>query len=119
MVTLSFKVSGGEERKVRVRDCRLFEIIPSMPNLALDQENQVCEGLIKLGWLETEQALHIEGVRAVRDVLQCSTDDAKAILGDLRSRKLVDLEITPDGHLDARRPTPPAQWRWIRPTTSH
>jgi hypothetical protein len=32
------------------------------------QEKQVCEVLIKLGWLETEHALHGEGVRAVRDV---------------------------------------------------
>jgi hypothetical protein len=82
--------------------------------LTPNQENQVCEVLIKLGWLETEHALHSEGVRAVRDVFQCSTEDAKAILGDLRSRKLVDLEITPGGRLDARKPMPLVQWRWIR-----
>ena len=86
-----------------------------MPKLTQDEEKQVCEILIKLGWLETEHALHSEGVRAVRDVLQCSTEDAKAILGDLRGRKLVDLEITPAGQLDARKPMPVAQWRWIRP----
>jgi hypothetical protein len=90
-----------------------------MPKLSQDQETQACEVLIKLGWLETEQALHIEGVRAVRDVLQCSTEDAKAILGDLRARKLVDLEITPGGQLNARKPMPVAQWRWIRPPTGH
>jgi hypothetical protein len=86
-----------------------------MPKLTPDEETQVCEILIKLGWLETEHALHSEGVRAVRDVLQCSTEDAKTILGDLRGRKLVDLEITPAGLLDARKPMPAAQWRWIRP----
>jgi hypothetical protein len=90
-----------------------------MPKLTSDQEKQVCEILIKLGWLETEHALHSEGVRAVRDVLQCSTEDAKAILGDLRVRKLIDLEITPGGQLDDRKPTPPAQWRWIRPATGY
>jgi hypothetical protein len=88
-----------------------------MPKLTPDQEKQVCEVLIKLGWLETEHALHSEGVRAIRHVLQCSTEDAKNILGDLRARKLLDLEITPGGQLDARKPMPVAQWRWIRPAT--
>jgi len=88
-----------------------------MPKLTPDQEKQVCEVLIKLGCLETEHALHSEGVRAIRDVLQCSTEDAKNILGDLRARKLLDLEITPGGQLDARKQMPVAQWRWIRPAT--
>jgi hypothetical protein len=88
-----------------------------MPELTLDQEEQVCEALIRLGWLETEHALHSEGVRAVRDVLQCSTENAKTILGDLRTRKLVDLEVTPDRQLDVRKPVPLAQFRWIRPAT--
>ena len=90
-----------------------------MPKLTPDEEKQVCETLIKLGWLETEHALHSEGVRAVRDALQCSTEDAKTILGDLRGRKLVDLEITPAGQLDARKPMPVAQWRWIRSATGY
>jgi hypothetical protein len=88
-----------------------------MSKLTPDQEKQVCEVLIKLGWVETEHALHSEGVRAVRGVLQCSIEDAKEILGDLRARKLVGLDITPGGQLDARRPMPVAQWRWIRPAT--
>ena len=86
-----------------------------MPKLTPDQEKQVCEFLIKLGWLESEHALHSEGVWTVRDVLQCSAEDAKAVLGDLRTRKLIDLEITPGGQLDAREPMPAAKWRWIRP----
>ena len=86
-----------------------------MPKLTPDQEKEVCAVLVKLGWLETEHALHAEGVRAIRDVLQCSTGDAKDVLGDLRARKLVDLEITPGAPLDARKPMPLAQWRWIRP----
>ena len=88
-----------------------------MQKLNPDQEKQVCEVLIKLGCVETEHALHVEGVRTIRDVLQCSIEDAKTILGDLRARKLVDLEITPGGELDARKPMPVAQWRWTRPAT--
>jgi hypothetical protein len=85
-----------------------------MPKLTPDQEERVCDALIKLGWLETEQALHVEGLNAVRDLLQCSTEDAKAILRDVRARKIIDVEITPGGQLDARKPMP-AQWRWILP----
>ena len=88
-----------------------------MPKLTLDEEKKLCEVLSKLGWLETEHALHAEGVRAIRGVLQCSIKDAKAILGDLRAHKLIDLEITPGGQLDARKPMPVAQWRWIQPAT--
>ena len=54
-----------------------------MPNLTPDKENQLCEVFIKLGWLETEYALHSEGVHAIRDVLQCSTEDAQAILWEI------------------------------------
>lgn len=88
-----------------------------MLKLPPDQEKEVCEVLINLGWLETEHALHVEGVGAIRYALRCSTDDAKAILRDLRARKVIDLEITPGGPLDARKPMPTAQWRWIRPAT--
>jgi len=59
-----------------------------MARLTQDQEKQVCEVLIKLDWIETEHALHSEGVRAVRDVLQSSTEDAKAILEGLRAGEL-------------------------------
>ena len=83
-----------------------------MPKLTPDQEKQICEILIKLGWLETEHALHAEGVRAIGGALHCSIEDAKAILGDLRARNLIALEITPGGQLDARKPMPVAQWRW-------
>jgi len=87
----------------------------SMPKLTQDQERQACEILINLGWLETEQAVHSEGVRAIREVFKCPIEDAKAILGDLRARKLIGLEITPGGQLDPRKPLPVAQLRWIRP----
>ena len=88
-----------------------------MPKLTLDQEQQACEVLINLGWLETEQALHIEGVQAIRELFQCPIEEAKTIFGDLRSRKLVGEEITPCAQLDPRKPMPVAQWRWIRPAT--
>jgi hypothetical protein len=44
-----------------------------------EQEQQVCDALVNLGWLENDHALHAEGVRVIREVLVCSTDDAKAV----------------------------------------
>jgi hypothetical protein len=87
-----------------------------MLQLTPDQEKQICETLIELGWLETEHALHGEGVRAIQSVLQASSEDAIAILRDLRARKLIELEITPGGQWDARKPMPVTQWRWLQVT---
>jgi hypothetical protein len=86
-----------------------------LASMSPDQEEQVCDALVNLGWLENDHALHAEGVHAVRGVLHCSIDEAKAVLGDLRSRKLIDITITPGGALDARKPMPVAQVRWERP----
>jgi len=71
----------------------------------------VCAALVGLGWLENDHALHAEGVLAVRDVLQCSQDDAKTVLRDLRVRNVIDVATTTDD----RKPTPTAQLRWVRP----
>jgi hypothetical protein len=87
--------------------------------MSSEEEQQVCDALINLGWLETEQALHGEGVSVIRGLRQCTSDEAKAILQDLRMRRLIDLEITPGGQLDARKPMPVAQWRWIRLAAHH
>jgi hypothetical protein len=80
-----------------------------------EQEQQVCDALVNLGWLEDDHALHAEGVRVIRELLVCSTDDAKTVLHDLRSRKLIDVTITPGVALDTRKPTRVAQLRWVRP----
>jgi hypothetical protein len=80
-----------------------------------DQEKQVCDALVNLGWLENDHALHAEGVHAIRGVLHCSAEEAKAVLGDLRSRKLIDVTITPGGALDARKPMTVAKLSWVRP----
>jgi hypothetical protein len=80
-----------------------------------DQEEQVCDVLVNLGWLENDHALHAEGVRVIRQVLGCSMDDAKAVLHDLRSRKLIDITITPGGELDTRKMMSVAKFRWERP----
>jgi hypothetical protein len=79
-----------------------------------EQEQQVCDALVNLGWLENDHALHAEGVRVIREVLVCSTDDAKAVLHDLRSRKVMDVANRPGGELDTRKPMSVTQLRWIR-----
>ena len=79
-----------------------------------EQQEQVCDALVNLGWLENDHALHAEGVRVIRESLVCSTDEAKTVLHDLRSRKLIDVAITPGEEFDTRKPMPVVQVRWIR-----
>jgi len=80
-----------------------------------DQEEQVCDALVNLGWLENDHALHAAAIRVIQDLLGCSTDHAKAVLYDLRTRKLIETTITLGGELDTRKPVPVAKMRWERP----
>ena len=79
-----------------------------------DQEERLCDALVNLGWLENDHALHAEAVIAIGNILGCSTDDAKAILGDLRTRNLIDVTSTREGDLDPHQRLTPAKLRWIR-----
>jgi hypothetical protein len=76
--------------------------------MTAEEERQVCDALIGLGWLETEHGLHGEGVRAICGVLGCSSEDAVDVLHDVRLRKLVDIE-TGSG-------LGPRRLRWVRAT---
>jgi len=76
-----------------------------------DEEGQACDVLVNLGWLDTEQGLHSEGVRAIQALRQCSSDEAIGILRDLRLRKIIAEESAPGG--DAQKPG--TQLRWVRP----
>ena len=78
-----------------------------------DQERQVCDLLVNLGWMENDHALHAEGVRVIRQALGYSVDDAKVVLHDLRIRNLIEIGVTPVGELDPRMPV--AKCRWERP----
>ena len=62
------------------------------------------------GWLENDHALHAEGVQAIREVSHCTIDVARAVLGDPRSRKRIDVTVTLGGD-----PLPIAKLRRIRP----
>jgi hypothetical protein len=86
-------------------------------SMSPEQEQQVCDALVNLGWLENDHALHAEGVRVVREQLSYSLEDAKAVLHDLRARKRIDVTITQGGELDARKPIPLAKIRWVQPPT--
>ena len=37
-------------------------------------EQQVCDTLVNLGWLENDHALPAEGVRVISELLVCSTE---------------------------------------------
>jgi len=75
----------------------------------------VCDALINLGALDTEQGLHAEAIRAIQNVLQCSLDDARAALRELRVHKRIEETTTSSDHdVD---PDAALRFQWIRPNT--
>jgi len=110
-----------DERRVIVRDCRHLRIRSAVSplsgqwgcilvaSMSPEEEGQVCNALVNLGWLENDHALHAEGVQSIRDVLQCTLTEAKAVLGELRLRKRIDVAVKEGGE------PMPAKLRWIRP----
>jgi hypothetical protein len=75
-----------------------------------EQEQLVCDALVHLGPMETEQGLHAEGVRTIQEVLHCTLDDARDTLRELRVRKRIEETTTPLEHLDQMH------FRWARPS---
>jgi hypothetical protein len=75
-----------------------------------DQEELVCDALVNLGPVETEQGLHAEGVRTIQAALHCSLDDARATLRGLRVRKRIEETTASLEHLDE------PHFRWVRPS---
>jgi hypothetical protein len=73
-----------------------------------EQEQLICDALVHLGPLESEQGLHAEGVRKIQEILHCTLDDARATLRELRVRKRIEEAATPSEQLDQ------PYFRWIR-----
>ena len=75
-----------------------------------EQEQLVCDALVQLGPVETEQGLHAEGVRKIQEVLGCTLADAQTTLRELRVRKRIEETATPTEHLDQ------PHFRWVQPS---
>jgi hypothetical protein len=81
------------------------------------QEQEVCDALVNLGAIDTEQGLHAEGILAIQRTLNCSIDDARAALHDLRARRQVEETASPsDARADNGTLSVPL-FRWVRPGT--
>jgi hypothetical protein len=76
-----------------------------------EQEQLICDALVQLGPLETQQGLHTEGIRTIQNVLRCSLDEARSAMRELRVRKLIEETTTP-----IKNPDEP-HFRWVRPGT--
>ena len=59
-----------------------------------EQEQLLCDALVNLGPVETEQGLHAEGVRKIQEVLHCTLADARTTLRELRVRKRIEDDHT-------------------------
>jgi hypothetical protein len=75
-----------------------------------EQEQLVCDALVHLGPVETEQGLHAEGVRKIQEVLHCSLTDARSTLRELRLRKRIEETTT-----STEQPDQP-HFRWVQPS---
>ena len=75
-----------------------------------EQEQLLCDALVNLGPVETEQGLHAEGVRIIQEVLHCTLADARTVLRELRVRKRIEETTTPIEQLDQ------PHFRWVQPS---
>jgi hypothetical protein len=75
-----------------------------------EQEQLLCDALVNLGPVETEQGLHAEGVRKIQEVLDCTQADAQTTLRELRVRKRIEETAVPIEPLDQPR------FRWVQPS---
>ena len=75
-----------------------------------EQEQLLCDALVNLGPIETEQGLHAEGVRKIQEVLHCTLDDARSILRELRIRKRIEEMAISIKELDQ------PHFRWVQPS---
>jgi hypothetical protein len=75
-----------------------------------DQEQLLCDALVHLGPVETEQGLHAEGVRKIQEVLHCTLADARTRLRELRARKRIEETTTPIERLGQ------PHFRWVKPS---
>jgi hypothetical protein len=75
-----------------------------------EQEQLLCDALVHLGPVETEQGLHAEGVRKIQEVLHCTLADARTTLRELRVRKRIEETTTPIEQLDQ------PHFRWVQPS---
>ena len=75
-----------------------------------EQEQLLCDALVHLGPVETEQGLHAEGVRKIQEVLHCTLADARTTLRELRVRKRIEETAIPIEQLDQ------PHFRWVQPS---
>ena len=100
-------VIGGTSRLARGTPRALYTWLMSP-----EQEQLLCDALVHLGPVETEQGLHAEGVRTIQEVLHCSLADARTTLRELRVRKRIEETATPAGE----QPNQP-RFRWVLPSS--
>jgi hypothetical protein len=75
-----------------------------------EEEQLLCDALVNLGPVETEQGLHAEGVRKIQEALNCTLAEARTTLRELRVHKRIEETTTPIGPLDQ------PHFRWVRPS---
>ncbi len=81
--------------------------------MSREQEQLLCDALVDLGPMETQQGLHAEAVRKIQEILKCSVADARTTFQDLRMRKRIEETATPVEQLDQ------PHFRWVQGPPSY
>jgi hypothetical protein len=71
---------------------------------------------VNLGAIDTEQGSHAEGARAIQGVLNCSVDDARAALHNLRARQRIRKTASSSNERADYGPLPIPLFRGSDPT---
>ena len=82
-----------------------------------EQEQEICDALVNVGAIWTEQGSHAEGVRAIQDTLHCSMDEARAAFHELRTRHQIEETALPSEERVDQCIMPVSLFRWVRPGT--
>jgi hypothetical protein len=88
-----------------------------------EQEQLLCDALVDLDPVETEQGLHAEGVRKIREILHCTLDEARTTLRELRVRKRIEetaipIEQQPVEQQPVEQQPGQPHFRWVYPLAS-
>ncbi len=82
-----------------------------MAELSLDQEQEIVEALVALGWKKDPTG---ESCAVIMRILNCSDDEATASLEHLYIKRGLIRQVSSSGEeLDSWRPKPLGRWRWI------
>jgi hypothetical protein len=85
-----------------------------MPDLTPEQQKQIVDALIALGWIRPPSALDPRSAQIINEYIGCSTEEAKIILQQLQVDGVIASVSESGGSPAASRTLDSYGWRWVR-----